>query len=90
MQVPFSALTLDVREAVLSSGVVWQLFDELTSSGLTPDISTFTALLKALGRCGRYEDARQMVRRMKDFGATPDLDTYHALIQVCRCVDAVL
>ncbi|OAY31972.1 pentatricopeptide repeat-containing protein At3g14330 [Manihot esculenta] len=60
-----------------------ELFDEMVSSGMTPDEVTFIALLSGCSHAGLTEDGIKLFDKMDiDFGVSPCLEHYACLVDI--------
>lgn len=67
----------------VSDGFV--VFGRILSSYFSPNVGTFTSLIKGLFVQGRIVDATKLLKKLTAFGCEPNLITYNTLINgLCR------
>ncbi|XP_066377731.1 pentatricopeptide repeat-containing protein At5g48730, chloroplastic-like [Miscanthus floridulus] len=61
-----------------------ELFQAMIDEGCAPNLESYTALVSAYSRSGRFREAFDLFDRMKDTpGCQPDAQTYSILIKPC-------
>ena len=51
-------------------------------AGFVPERDTFNTLISAYSRCGSFDQAMAVYKRMLEAGVAPDLSTYNAVLAV--------
>mmetsp|Transcript_43174 Transcript_43174/g.169049 ORF Transcript_43174/g.169049 Transcript_43174/m.169049 type:complete len:175 (-) Transcript_43174:509-1033(-) len=73
---------------------ILQVIDMMWSSGIAPDVVSYSSLVDAYGRIGRVEDAFATVDDMIAHGVEPNIVTFthliNAAVRAGKCVIAVL
>ncbi|KAK1291681.1 Pentatricopeptide repeat-containing protein [Acorus calamus] len=60
-----------------------EIFEEMPSHGVTRGVASYTALINAYGRNGRYRDSLELLERMKWERVVPGVLTYNTVINAC-------
>jgi pentatricopeptide repeat protein len=76
----YGALIRSLRADPARALGVWRRMEE---AHVAPALGTYNAMVDALARAGRIDDAHALLERMKERGTQPSVVTYTALVRAC-------